>query len=99
MIVDEDLKQASKVLHYEDEEDNYVGMWLRIMQGNYATPEYATLNRIFVREDGQPFGTVHNDSLFGTIQYEEQYVSVKTENLTANNIAENLLSQVDKESS
>ena len=56
MIEDKYLKNTYEVLHYGDEEENYVGMGLSIRHGNEVTDEYAAVNWIRVGEDGYPVG-------------------------------------------
>ena len=50
MIEDGYLNHIDEVIHYDYEEDNYVGMGFSIRHGNEATAEYSTVKRINIRE-------------------------------------------------
>ena len=68
MIEEECLKHSDEVIHYDEKEENYAGMGLSIRYDNEVTAEYATVKRIFVREDGKPVGNEHNNTLMDTIK-------------------------------
>ena len=72
------MKHSDEVLHYDDEEDNYVGMGLSISNGNEATAEQDTLKLRHVGEYLHKDGDTCNNPLINTRKYEVQYVGGKT---------------------
>jgi hypothetical protein len=85
----EDLVSASAT--------SYVGMELGIRRGADSELMSGSVKRRAVDVDGQPIGMANNNPLLDSRQYEIEYINGDIETLTANIIAENLLSQVDEE--
>jgi hypothetical protein len=58
---------------------------------------HATVRKQVRDEDGMPVGRAHTNPLMDSRKYEVEYLDGHVEELTANLIAENLISQVDEE--
>ena len=68
-----------------------------VRRGDECELERVTVKRRRVDEDGRPIGTYHKNPIMDTSQYEVEYLDGEIGIMTANIIAENLLSQVDEE--
>ena len=94
----------SIVPHAEDEvadvvanEESYLNMELGIKQDGESELIHATVKRRAVDVEGRPIGTYNENPLLDSRVYEIEYVDGSLDNMSANIIAENLLSQVDEE--
>ncbi len=58
---------------------------------------HATVRKRVCDEDGRPVGIAHSNPMLDSRKYEVEYLDGHVEELTANQIAENLMAQVDKE--
>ena len=98
IIDNETLKHADD---YEDVEighdDPYLNMELGIRLTDEEALQHARVKRRAVDEEGKPIGIPSNNPLLDHRQYEVEFLDGRTEVLTANIIAENLLAQVDNE--
>jgi hypothetical protein len=98
VIDDAALPHADDVPALADiQSDPYVGMQLALSRGGEGEVKHATVKRRSVDKEGKPIGDSHKNPLFDSRKYEVEYVDGYTEELTANVIAENLISQVDEE--
>ena len=77
--------------------DGYIDMEVGLPRGDDDAIHHAVVKRRAVDVDGIPVGVAHNNPLLDTRQYKVEYYDGTTETLSANVIAENLLSQVDDE--
>jgi hypothetical protein len=78
--------------------DNYVGMEMAITRGGEGEMFHANVRtRRVCDEEGKPIGNPQSNPLLDSRRYEVEYADGHTEELTANIIAENLISQVDEE--
>ena len=77
--------------------DQYVNMELALPQGHDGECLHTTVKRRALDHDGKPMGNVSNNPILDTRLYEVKFVNGAKEVLAANVIAENILSQVDKE--
>jgi hypothetical protein len=77
--------------------DGYIDMELGLPHGSDGNLIHATVKRRALDVDGNPIGKAHKNPLLDTRAYEIEYIDGHQETLTANIIAENLLSQVDAE--
>lgn len=77
--------------------DNYIGMRFSLPHGPDGSQLHATVKRRRINEDGTPVGTYSSNPLTDTRKYEVEFLDGSQECLTANIIAENMLSQVDEE--
>ena len=98
-----DLKKAINDTSIPEEDDyttdtydNYLNMELGIPRGEDGEMQHATVKRRAIDVDGKPIGTRHDNPLLDTRQYEVEHIDGTIEILTANTIAENLLSQTDE---
>ena len=77
--------------------DNYVGMEMAITRGGEGAMVHANVRRRVCDKEGRPIGNPHSNPLLDSRLYEVEYADGHIEELTANVIAENLISQVDEE--
>jgi hypothetical protein len=77
--------------------DNYVGMEMAMTRGGEGEMVHASVRRRMCDKEGKPIGIPHCNPLLDSRLYEVEYADGQVEELTANVIAENLISQVDKE--
>jgi hypothetical protein len=75
--------------------DPYLRMKLGIPRGDDDELEFAKVTKRAKDDEGKPIGWVHDNPLLDSRQYEVQFHNGDTVVLTANIIAENILSQVD----
>ena len=98
VINDETLKHADDDPPLERmEDDPYVTMTMGLPRGDDGELHRAKVKRRKLDDEGKPTGKANNNPLLDSRQYEVEYLDGATEILTANIIAENLLSQVDEE--
>jgi hypothetical protein len=81
----------------EVESDNYIGMEFAMSRGGDGELIHATVRRRLNDEEGKPIGKPHTNPLLDSRRYEVEYADGNLEELMANIIAENLISQVDEE--
>ena len=62
-------------------------------------PEFSKLIKFLHNENGIPIGRHHKNIVFYTLAYEVEHIYGHKASLSANNVSENLSSQVDEESS
>lgn len=93
-----DSKDVADIEDYTNEEvgikDPYINMELGITRDEEGM-HHARVKRRAVDEEGKPIGMPSDNPLMDQRQYEIEYMDGRTEILTANIIAENLLAQVD----
>ena len=98
IIDNETLKHAD---NYEDVEigqnDPYLNMELGIRLTDEESLQHARVKQRAVDDEGRPLGVPSNNPLLDHRQYKVEFLDGRTEVLTANIIAENLLAQVDDE--
>ena len=75
--------------------DNYIGMKLGIVRGTDNDVQHAHVKRRVIDEEGKPVGIPHDNPILDMRQYEVEFLNGETKVLTANLIAENILTQVD----
>ena len=80
----------------DDESDNYVNMELTVDDGS-ENPQLARVTKRLKDASGHPIGTANDNPVLDTRLYEVQYMDGYKTAMTANNIAENLFSQIDAE--
>jgi hypothetical protein len=77
--------------------DNYVGMELTMARGGEGEILHATVKRRLMDIEGNPVGRANSNPLLDSRKYLVEYADGSNEELTANIIAENILSQIDDE--
>ena len=77
--------------------DSYINMEVGLPMGNAGERYHATFKRCAIDDDGKPLGVGTYKPITDTRLYEVGYLDGTVENLSANVIAEDLLSQVDHE--
>ena len=99
VIDDAQLKHADELYAKEIDvlSDPYVGMEMSMTRGAEGELLHATVRKRVRDEDGRPVGASHSNPLLDSRKYEVEYIDGHVEELTANLIAENLISQVDEE--
>jgi Reverse transcriptase (RNA-dependent DNA polymerase) len=99
VIDDAQLKHADELYAKEIDvlSDPYVGMEMAMTRGAEGELLHATVRKRVRDEDGRPVGVSHSNPLLDSRKYEVEYIDGHVEELTANLIAENLISQVDEE--
>ena len=92
---------SEHVKHIDDlhigADNNYIGMELGMRRNEDGPLEHAVVKRRKTDIEGKPMGTYNQIPILDHSQYEVEYLDGQIETLTANQIAENLLAQVDKE--
>ena len=86
-----------KIDDTEIESDNYIGMEFAMARGGEESPIHGKVRRRVTDEEGIAVGTSHSNPLLDSRRYEIEFADGHIDELTANIIAENLLSQVDEE--
>ena len=81
----------------EDTFDGYLTMEIGLPRGDDDELLRARVKRRAITQDGKPIGKSSNNPLTDTRQYEVEFDDGSIEVLSANVIAENILSQVDEE--
>ena len=95
-INDQSLKEADDCYDQEfGSKDNYIGMKLGIVRGPDNDVQQARVKQRVVDDEGKAIGTPHDNPILDLRQYEVEFLDGETEIMTANLIAENILSQVD----
>ena len=79
-----------------DSFDGYLQMGLGLPRGEDGEIQHATVKRRTVDHLGQPIGIAHSNPMLDTRMYDIEYADGTVETVTANIIAENILSQVDE---
>ena len=77
--------------------DTYVNMEVALPHGTDNELVYATVKHRAVDDQGNQIGKYHSNPLLDSRLYEVEYVNGSTEALTANIIADSIMSQVDEE--
>ena len=77
--------------------DPYVNMELAMMRDGGEEAQHAMVKLRAVDRDGKPMGVANNRPFLDSRQYKVEFLDGTTEIISANIIAENLLSQVDEE--
>ena len=80
----------------EVESDNYIGMEFAMSRVGDGELIHATVRRSLNNEEGKLIGKSHTNPLLDSRRDEVEYADGNLEELTANVIAENLISQVDE---
>ena len=76
--------------------DPYLNMIVGIQQGDNSILD-ATVKRRVIDNEGVPVGVPHHNPMLNTRRYHVQYPDGSEEVMSANLIAENMLSQVDED--
>ncbi len=96
VIDDPDLPHAVDDLREQQEEgDPYVNMRLSMKRTSDGQVIGAKVTERATDDDGKPRGTANNNPVLDLRQYVINYIDGTSEVVTANVIAENILSQVD----
>lgn len=91
---------SEDVKHVEDlriGEDNFIGMEVGIRRGDDAKMDRGIVKKRAVGDDGEPLGVHNSNIIMDTSLYEVEFHNGDIERVSANVIAENLLSQIDKQ--
>eukprot|EP00978_Attheya_sp_CCMP212_P008877 scaffold20848_cov68-Attheya_sp.AAC.1 len=97
VINDTTLPEVDDIDKQLRQSDPYLMMELGIPRGNDDKLEFTKVTKRAKDDISNPMGKAHDNPLLDSRQYEVQFHNGDTEVLTANIIAENLLSQVDDE--
>ena len=95
VISDDSIKDADEIL--ENNEGQYINMEVGLPRGEDGEIERATVKKRVVDVEGKPVGKPHSNPLLDSSLYEIEYLDGTVEVMSANLIAENILSQVDEE--
>ena len=76
--------------------DSYINKEVGLLRGNDGELYHATVKRREIDDYGKPLGVGTSKLITDTSVYEVEYLDGTVETLSANVIAENLLSQVDQ---
>ena len=96
-INDPSLKEADDFNEEYGKEDPYIGMNLGLPRGPDDELQHAKVKKRVIDDDGVPVGISNKNPLLDMRQYEVEYVNGESEIMTANLIAENIISQTDDE--
>ena len=100
VINDATLPEADKLEMREytpDAFDDYINMELGLPRGEDGELVHAIVKRRKIDDDGNPIGIANNNPLMDSRLYEIEFIDGTMEAVSANVIAENILSQVDDE--
>ena len=97
VIDDVTLPHADDASGVEVSSDQYVGMELALSRGGEGEVLHAKVKKRVRDDEGNPVGRANNNPLLDSRKYEVEYIDGHVEELTANIIAENLITQVDEE--
>ena len=97
VIDDANLPHAIDDTSRPSPDDNYLNIQIGLPRGDDDELQHATVKRRKTDNEGNPLGQAHNNPILDSREYEVEFLDGTTETLTANIIAENLLSQVDEE--
>eukprot|EP00978_Attheya_sp_CCMP212_P023206 scaffold70488_cov59-Attheya_sp.AAC.8 len=95
VINDATLPEVDDIDKEVGQSDPYSTMELGILRGDNNELEFAKVTKRAKDDEGNPIGKAHDNPLLDSRQYKVQFHNGDTEVLTANIIAENLLSQVN----
>ena len=96
VIDDKELKDIDVMMNRESgTRDTYLNMELGFQRDEEGL-HYARVKRRVIDADGTPVGVPNNNPLLDSRQYEVEFADGRSETLTANVIAENILAQVDE---
>lgn len=99
VIDSSEVKHEEEKMQQEADEigdhDPYLNMEL-VIRDDPDNIRKATVKKRVIDHNGKPIGIASKNPMFDTRRYEVQYLDGTTEEVTANVIAENLLSQVDE---
>jgi len=91
------LPAGSETSATPDAYDPYLRMEIGLPRGGDNALHHARVKRRKVDDEGEPIRTSNSNPRMDSRQYEVEYLDGTLETLTANTIAENMLSQVDEE--
>ena len=96
VISNNELKEAGDAFT-PDIYNTYLNMELAILQGDSLEPRFARVTKRLKDANGLPIGLANENPILDTRMYEVEYLDGERTSLAANNIAENLSTQVDDE--
>ena len=94
MINDPNIIEQDCIEHTSDE---YINMQLSLPRGKNGTMEFATVKQRATDINNLPLGTPNKWTALDTRQYQVEYLDGTLETISANIIAENIMSQVDSD--
>ena len=94
LYVDEYLNIATNAETSSDSHDIYIGAELNFL-GSFWNPIRSIVRKRIIKNDGKTISVVNHNPLLYTRKYELQYLDGFMEEITANQISENVLSQVE----
>ena len=98
VINDTDLREAEdQVPHEYGKIDPYLNMELGLPRAADDSLVHATVKRRAVDNEGRPIGKSSTNPILDSRAYEVEFIDGQTEVLTANVIAENILSQINED--
>ena len=97
VIDDENIPHADDAIKESINYDNYINMEIGMPRGPDGEVEHARVKRRALDVNGRPMGTASNNPITDTRLYDVEFNDGTIETISANLIAENLLSQVDAE--
>lgn len=81
----------------QGDSSDYINMEVGLPRGDDDNLVHAIVKRRKVDEDGEPIGAYNSNPLLDTRMYEVEFIDGTMEAISANILAENILSQVDSE--
>ncbi len=97
LISDGDLPHQEHIDQMSTHDDEYIGRRIAIRRGPDNILEQGSVKKRALDSTGKPLGKPHDEAKYDSRQYKIKYESGFTETLTANLVAENLLTQIDKD--
>ena len=96
MVNSQSIPHQDDVTHDNNNESfNYVGMEIGLPRDGNDQLQFAKVTKEVLDDEGRPLGIGNNNPLLDGRMYEVEYLDSTTEVLSANNIAENIMTQVD----
>ncbi len=97
VISDPNILEADQVSRNNAGYDSYINIKVALPHGPEGQPRIARVVKRSRGPDGLPIGTAHDNPLLDTRLYTVQFQDGYESAMTANQIAENLFAQVDKD--
>ena len=94
LYVDEYVNNATNAETASDSHDIYIGAEFNFL-GSFGNPIRSIVRKRIIKNDGETISVVNHKPLLYTRKYELQYLDGFMEEITANQISENVLSQVE----
>ena len=97
MVSNSEIREADEEFTPDTYDDRYLNMELAVPRGDNPNPQYAKVMKRLRDAEGIPIVMSNENPILDSRMYEVEYQDGTKASLAANDIAENLLAQVDQE--